>query len=190
MSETVRNGAYLLLLFIFFIACLVLLYFVPSEDIVRTIGVDNTYLVLFFFGIFAGFSSLTGGSFYAAVATFAAGGSNPIILGLAGGLGLFISDSIFYYVALRGIQIIRKKWNRLPEKIAAWVNARNQWLVLGFVYAYAAFIPVPSDILLGALAISDYPYKKFAPYLLVGDLTLALLIAALASFGITWGWWH
>lgn len=184
MSDTLRNAAIFFVLCALFIGCAVLLYYIPPETLVRTIGVDNTYLVVFLLGALAGFSSLTGGSFYAAVAAFALGGAHPVLLGLCGGAGLFLSDSMFFYVVMRGMKLVRARWTGASERVARFIHRFPDWAVLLFVYVYAAIIPVPSDILLAGLALADYPYKKFGPLLAAGDLTFAMLLAFLGYAGV------
>ncbi len=166
---------------------LVLLHFFPPETIVGQIGLRNTYLVAFLFGALAGFSSFTGGAFYAAVATFAAGGSDPALIALAGGAGLFVSDSAFYYVASRGVQMLGAEWEKRTERFARWINSRPEWSILLVIFVYSAFVPLPSDILLIVLAISRYSYRRFAPFLALGDFALVALLAYFGDHGfISW----
>lgn len=184
-NHAVRNTLVFAFLFALVVAWIVLLLYVPTDEIVAYIGVSNTYLVVCIFGVVAGFSSLGGGSFYAAIATFAAGGANPLLLGIAGGIGLFVSDSFFYYVARRGVEAFEENTKGASVWLARKIERLPRSAVLGAVYIYSAVIPIPSDIMLAALALARYPYKGFAPLLAAGDLTFALILAFAGYFGVT-----
>jgi len=47
-------------------------------------------------------SSITGVSYAATIVTLAAGGLNPLLLGLASGLGISIGDTIYYFLGRQG----------------------------------------------------------------------------------------
>ena len=133
------------------------LYLIPPAELVQAIGVENTYLVTFLITLFAGVSSFTGTAAYATVAALAEGGGNPVILGLLGGLGLFLSDSIFYFIIWKGIESVRdtggffRKLERVISKVPAWLG-------LVIVYLYTGFTPLPNDLLLLALLLGGYRY--------------------------------
>lgn len=165
-------------------AWLLFFHFVPPETLVRTIGVQNTYLFAFLLAVIAGFSSITGTSLYATIAALAHGGVNNLILGIVSGLGLFLSDSFFYFVAVYGRNFIAQTashWERLFKWIHEWVHRAPRWLVFAVVFLYSAFAPIPNDILLGVLAISGYSYKQFFPYLLLGDITAMILLTMVSQ---------
>lgn len=161
---------------------LLLLYFVSPEDIVARVGVQNTYVVTFIFAVFAGVSSLTSTSFYTLIATFAAGGSSPVLMGLAGGVGAFISNVIFYFAFLYGKQLLTGRWKRWAEASARHIERYPRWVLIVIVYVYAGFTPLPDDILMAALALSSYSFMRFAPVLFLANCTLVTLIALLAQF--------
>ena len=51
-----------------------------------------------------------------------------------------------------------------------------KWVVYGVIFLYAAFSPLPNDIILAVLALSNYSYRQFAPFLFLGDVTVALML--------------
>lgn len=163
----------------------VFFHFVPPETLVDKIGIENTYLATFILAIVGGFSSITGTSFYATLAAFAHGGTvNPLILGIVGGLGLFLSDSLFYFVANYAREMIRKtteRWEDIFNKIRRWVRIAPDWVVYAGIFLYVAFAPLPNDILLAVLVLSGYSYKQFALYLFLGDMTFTYLLTQVAG---------
>jgi hypothetical protein len=115
-----------------------------------------------------------------AVIALANGGSNPLIIGLSGGIGLCISDFAFYYVVSKGTHVIDKHWGGITEFIKKWMKIVPDWAVYTFVFFYSAFAPIPNDIMLATLAIGKYSFKKVMPYLFAGDILLVILMAYLS----------
>lgn len=152
-------------------------YYVSPTVIVDYIGVKNAYLVAFILAVICGFSSLTGSTFYVALAALSHGGANPIILGLVGGIGLCISDYAFYFVASKGTSVIDTHWKKTTAFIRTWIYRVPDWLLYTIVFVYSAFAPIPNDVMLVALTLSDRPFKKFGPYLFAGDIASTLLLA-------------
>lgn len=151
----------------------------PVEELVSDIGIQNTYLAAFLLAVIGGFSSLTGTSLYAALIALAQGGVNPLALGIIGGIGLFVSDTLFYYLLthLRGtVAHITHKWDRLFRRLWKLVYRTPNWIVYLGVFVFAAFAPLPNDLLLAILALSNYKYRQFAIFLFAGDLTITLLL--------------
>lgn len=160
-------------------------HFFPPETIIEKIGINNVYLAAFLMASIGGFSSITGTSVYVALAGFAHSGSvNTLMLGIISGLGIFLSDSLFYFVVDYGRDMITKvesRWEKLFERVRRWMRVAPDWLVYMGVFACSAFAPIPNDILLAALVMSRYEYKRFVPYLFAGDLTAMILLTHVAK---------
>lgn len=168
---------------LFLITLNVLFYFVGAEQIVAYIGIHNTYLVVFAVAAIGGLSTVTGTVLYTSIATFAAGGSSPFLLGIAGGIGIMISDSIFFYLAKRGRESVPEKWNGWISKLEGYVQKYPRWIVLLGVYLYLAFSPLPNDILMVALVMTGFRYREIIIPLIPGSITIALITA---YFGNLW----
>ncbi len=159
-------------------------HFYPVDELVNDIGIENTYFAAFMLAVIGGFSSITGTSLYAALVALAHGGVNPLVLGVIGGIGLFISDSLFYFVITKVRHIlvdITKKWEHVFRKIWKWLYVTPSWIVYVMIFSYTAFAPFPNDIILALLAVSGYSYRQFAVFLLLGDLTMALLLTNVSN---------
>jgi hypothetical protein len=156
----------------------------PVEELVSDIGIQNTYFAAFMLALIGGFSSLTGTSLYAALIALANGGVNPIILGIIGGLGLFASDTVFYFLITKMRRLLAKiteKWERLFRNIWKLIYRLPPWVVFLGVLLYASFAPLPNDVLLVVLALSSYPYRQFAVFLFAGDIIMALMLTHFGS---------
>lgn len=167
----------------FFVALNVFFYFYSPADLVAVVGINNTYLVTFAIAATGGLSTLTGTVLYVAIATFAAGGATPWLLGLFGGAGIFVSDSVFYLLARLGRESVPRKWEPWIDKVHTFVQSHPEWLVLFFMYLYLSFAPLPNDILMIALVLGGYRYRQIAPVLFVGSMTIAMIAA---YFGTLW----
>lgn len=173
-----RNNYYILAgIIIFIILINILFWYVSPEKIVDLIGVENSYAIVFIIAAIGGLSTFTGLTLFTVIATFAGGGAQPFLLGLTGGIGIFVSDSVFYQLAYYGKEAIPASWRAPIQKIERWASRRPLWLVLFATYLYLGFTPLPSDLLMIALALGGYPYRKVAGVLLLGGLTIALLTA-------------
>lgn len=170
-------------LLVLFIFANILFYFYTPQDIVLFIGTENSYLITFVFAAVGGLSALTGTVLYGLMATFAAGGANPWVLGLVGGVGIFISDSIFFYLALKGKNIIPEKWNRGVFRVEQIIQKYPRWMALVFIYVYTSFFPFPNDVLMVALVLGGYTYRVIAPVVFAGSITIALVAS---FFGTLW----
>jgi hypothetical protein len=162
-------------------------HFYPVQELVDRIGIQNTYLAAFLLALIGGFSSVTGTSLYAALIALSHSGMNPIILGLVGGLGLFASDTIFYLIMVKVRSLIQKvtnRWERLFRRMWKWFYVMPDWVVYFGIYLYAAFAPLPNDILLAVLALSSYSYRQFLLFLFLGDLTMTLILTHIGSASI------
>lgn len=171
---------------ILIISLIILLSFISPEQIVQKIGIKNAYILTFLVSFFGGFSAIGSVSFVSVIATLAAGGLNPIYLGLIAGISLAMGDIIMFYFGSKGRELIKGKWDR---KIIQLTNSlkKRKWLkkYLPFLaYAYLAFTPLPNDILILSLAAAKYSAKKTAIIAVLGDITFALIITILSSKGI------
>jgi hypothetical protein len=168
----------------FLVGISVLLFFISPTKIVEFVGVRNSYIVVFLLAAIGGLSTFTSTSFFTAIATFSTGGSNPLLLGLFGGIGIFISDTIFFYLANYGKTSVPESWNTRIEKISNWTKKFPKWVTYVFIYLYIGFTPFPNDLLMIALVVAGYTYRRIAFIVLIGSITIATVVAYLARLGV------
>jgi membrane protein YqaA with SNARE-associated domain len=157
--------------------------FIKPQDIVQSLGVRNSYLVLFLIGLIGGASSLTSSSYYAAVVTFAVSGLNPVIIAFVAGTALFIGDSVFYRIGMWGRDHISGRALRFAQKLTRYVEGKSRRFVQVFIYLYTGFSPFPADILMISLSFVRFPYLSFMVPGFMGSVTFAFLLAFLAAAG-------
>lgn len=178
-----RRYATLIAVLLFVVALNTLYIFVPPEELVGVVGVANSYMVVFLLAVIGGMSSLTGATLYSTLAIFGAGGSNPLLLALIGGLGIFISDSIFFFLAYYGHKSIPERWRRAVGRAFSWSRTHSRQIVLVLSYFYLGVMPLPSDLLMLVLVLAGYTYREVAPVLLAAGVTLAFIAAS-----VGYGW--
>lgn len=154
---------------------------IDPEIAVAYVGVHNTYLIAFLMAAIGGLSAPTGTSFFAAVATFAAGGASIPLLVLAGGIGIFISDTVFYLIAQRGATAFADR----TTTISGWLQKKTKklppWVVQVGIFIYHGFTPLPNDVLMIALVLSGYRYATIAPVMLAGSFCIVAMAALLGT---------
>lgn len=182
MSHHVRHYKGIIWIISFLVVCGVLFFFIDVQKIVESLGVTNSYLVLFFVAMVAGSSSFTSSSYYATIVGFAGSGLNPFMIALVAGTGLSIGDAFFYLVGKWGRDNISGKVRLLAEKYSKWLTKKPKWLVQIIVYFYTGFSPLPGDFLMVALSFARFPYRSFVVPGLLGNITLVLFIV----FGVVW----
>lgn len=160
-----------------------LMLLIGPRAFVAFIGVKNSYLVVFLIAASGGLSSLTATSFYTLLATFATGGLHPLLLGIAGGIGLVIGDSLFYAFGRNGVQALPEHLRLRTEKIAEWLESNPSWMVPLVVFLYTAFTPLPNDILMILVALTGTRYRWIIGPLIVGDIINVSISAFLFATG-------
>lgn len=162
----------------------ILLYFYSPQVLIEKIGVQNSYIVIGVVAVLGGVSSITGASFYTTLTTFAAGGADPLLLGLIGGIGVTFGDSFFYYLGLRGKDLLSGKPKKISQKMECWINKKPSWVPQAIAFIYTALTPLPNDILMVSLAISKVSYKKIIFFVLIGNIGSVIFFAYLARKGV------
>ena len=144
--------------------------------LVESVGPNRALVLIFFLAIFGGVSTISSAPFYASIATFAAGGLDPIALILVAAPGLAVGDSLFYFAFRNLRDNFHEKAGGKVQRLVAWFSKQKPWAVNMGTYLYTGFSPFPGDILMLALALMKYPYKKFMPYVLLGNFSLVAIL--------------
>jgi len=155
----------------------VIFIWISPQELVENLGVENSYLVAFLVASFGGLSSVTSPILYTLIATFAAGGATPWLLGVSGGIGIAIGDAFIFILARLGYKTTKKmhkheaeKYFHLQEKIPFWVQLVLLYLILGFT-------PIPNDIIMILLVLVGYKLRALIPLLLISGITIATITA-------------
>ena len=147
------------------------------QELVEKFGVENSYLITFLVASLGGLSSVTSPVLYALIATFAAGGATPWLLGIVGGIGIAIGDTLIFILARVGYKSTQRlhrheaeKYKHLQEKISLPIQVVLLYLLLGFT-------PIPNDIVMIFLVLLGYKLRLLIPLLLFSGITIATITA-------------
>lgn len=168
------------LILAFLIAWMLLLLVWGPTRIVDWLGVERGYALLFAVAASGGLSSFSSATFYTTLGTLAAGGLNPLLLALVGGLGLSIGDTLFYWFGHHGAAILKGRAKRWMDEATAWLTPRP-WLVPLVVFLYAGFTPFPNDIMMVVVALTGTRYRYVVAPLILGNAFLAAVVAFIAA---------
>jgi membrane protein DedA with SNARE-associated domain len=163
----------------FALLCLLLLWilllqFISPEELVEVVGAKG-YLLLFLVAAVGGVSFLTASSYFALVLTLAAGGLNPLLLGIIGGIGVTIGDTLFFLFGTHGRELLSEKLERRMTAFGAWLRKGPPFIVPLAVYVYAAFTPFPNELITVSLGLAGTRWPRVLPALLLGNITITAL---------------
>lgn len=160
-----------------------LLSTIGAEHIVEYIGVKNGYVVMFTVALLGGLSTFTSVAYFATVLTLASAGLNPVFLALASSAGVSIGDAIFYFIGRYGVrEMVTGRIGQVVVRLTQWLEHKSKSLLFGVVYSYAAFTPLPNDVLAVLLGIARQRLVLVLPALVLGNFTLTFLLAKFGSY--------
>ncbi len=171
-------------LLLFFVFWTFLIYKFSPEAMIESIGIENSYFVVFIVSLFGGISILFPIPYYIFVMTFAAGGSNPILLGIFAGIGLTLGDSTSYLFGRHGGKIIPNRYSKISKSILNKLVSYPEWLRASIILLWGSIVPLPSDILTIPLGLMGYSYRKLIIPLGVGHIIFNTIIAFSGYYGI------
>lgn len=188
-AHYLKQFSWLLFWLLFISSLLYLLSTINPEELVHSIGIQNGYIVAIVVSFFSGFSVVTVATAYGAITALLAAGLDPLLMGLASGLGMVLGDSAVFYLGVHGRKMVTGELNERAMRVSRFLlNHKLKRYVPVFAYIYIAFTPMPNDWLLLVLAALKYPPRKIYPIIILGDLTLMCIFIFLVTHGISMLW--
>jgi membrane protein YqaA with SNARE-associated domain len=181
MKRWIKNHGGALALAGVFLSLNLVFFFLSPDQIVEYVGVENTYLTVFLIASVGGLSVITSGVLYASIIAFAAGGASPWLLGLVGGIGIAIGDSLVFYLFSHTSKKLSPRWQEKVTKVKEKVEHLPSTVQYVLIYLYLGFTPLPNDILMFLLAVLRFQFWQVFPFILAGTITVATLIAYLGE---------
>jgi len=155
------------------IAWTVILYLFGADWIVEWSG--NAYLALFLIAAIGGLHVFTAGTFFTTLFAFAAMGLNPFLLGILGGIGITIGDSLFFFFGRHGRAVVPARIERLMEKMRKKLERFHTNTIPLFVFLYAGFTPFPNEFATITVGLAGAKYQQIVIPLLAGNIILTTL---------------
>lgn len=165
------------------IVWIITIILIGPNNIVDAIGEENGYLLAFVIAVAGGVSTLTSSTFTLTIITLVAGGLSPYILGVVGGTGLLIGDSLFYYLGSNVSYLLSGQSKKWIDKLSAWLENRPKWLVPGIVFVYVGFFPLPNDVLTVTLGLGSYRYRRIVLPIWLGNILFTIIVGVLTQHG-------
>jgi membrane protein YqaA with SNARE-associated domain len=158
------------------------LSYVEPAEIIERFGERNTYIAVFILAMIGGVSALSAAGFYATLFSLALGGADPFILALFSAPGVLIGDLVFWSLGVQGKYVLEDKYEPSLKKFSSWLAKKPKWFVSAVVYIYTGFTPFPGDFLMVALAVLNYRFRQIFVPTILGNYTLALIVALSARY--------
>lgn len=159
----------------------VIFYYSPT-GIVDKLGIENSYLLLALLAMLGGSSIFLPFPYYLFTITFGAAGLNPVLLGLAAGLGTLIGDTTSYLAGYYGHRIVPKQATHYFVKVHDWAMHRNPAVLplLAFIYSIS---PFPDDVIMIPAGLTRYPFWRLALGVGPGKVVFNVILALAGLYG-------
>mgnify|MGYP001612658921 CR=1 FL=1 len=166
---------------ILFIAFLSGAYILTGE-ISRSVALQDWmagwgYLALFFLAVISGFNLLVPIPAVVLVPAASAVGLDPWLSALTITLGMTLGDSVSYFLGGFGREILFGRQAALLRKLEKIKEKNNTWPIW-LLFLYAAFVPLPNEIIIIPMAVLGYPAKQAIPAVFLGNLFFNFLATA------------
>ncbi|RJQ36182.1 hypothetical protein C4552_04470 [Candidatus Parcubacteria bacterium] len=150
-----------------------------NNTLIQSLVSRYGYAGAFFISVFSGFNFIAP---FPAVSFFpllVASGLNPVAVLAIMTVGMTIADSIAYLAGRIGRHIAGALEERIRERLDR-IRLRRHWEPIALLFLFAAFVPLPNELIVIPLGFIGYRLWSLVPVLLLGNATFNTL----AAFGI------
>lgn len=164
-----------------FILLAVTLFSVSADKIIGFVGSNNAYVVMFLLALVGSISTFASIPYPITMMSLAAGGLNPLLLGLVSGVAVICTDMFTFRLTQSASYLV-------PERISSYLNRISEYtkihprLLTPFLYFYALISPVSNDFAVISLSLLKYPFWRVILPLGMGTLTYNVGIAYLGYY--------
>ncbi len=100
-------------------------------------------------------------------------------------LGTLLADLVAYIFGHYSAQGVARKYPRFSKKLTTYTITHKK-LIIPLVFIYAAFVPIPNEVIVIPLALAKVPLKKIFLPLLLGNLLNQTLLAYATTQAFWW----
>jgi len=179
-----KKTALYLVPLLMFLAWTVFIYQFPPSDIVAFIGTENGYTATLALSFLGGLSVLVSIPYHLVIMTFAAGGLNPWLLGLAASIGQMGGDTTSYMLGFSGGSIASGRLAATMERLRNWITQRPYWQMACALFVYGSISPISNDWMLVPMGLARYPYWRVMLPLELGNVVFNTTMALLGTYGL------
>ena len=170
-----------LVLIVVFIGLSITLGSIPTETLIDFVGSENVFLLMFALGVIGGLTTFTGIPYHIILMSFAAGGINPIGLGIATACGVMLGDSTMFIIGKKVKPVLSPRVLRHMNSVAKYLNAHPK-LISPALVVYGALSPLSNDFVVASMSIMGYTYKKVLLPLTLGNIFYNIALAYLGLY--------
>ena len=176
----------LIILGIFFLAWGYILSNISPQEIVDRLGVTNGYVAVFIITAVAGTSTFLTIPYQLIVMTLAAGGLEPIFLGICAGTGLMFGDTTSYLIGYSGRSLLPSRIEQFIRRIYNWLMEKPEPVTYVALFFYGAAVPIPNDFVVIPMGFMRYPYVKLVIPLVLGNIVSNTVLAYIGLYAADW----
>jgi uncharacterized membrane protein YdjX (TVP38/TMEM64 family) len=158
---------------------------IPSERLIALVGTQNVYLFMYLVALGGSITTFASIPYPLVLLGLAAGGINPLAIGLVSALGVCTSDSLTFFAAQKGRVLLSDKLKASLEKVASYVERYPRLVTPGLVL-FATFTPLSNDFAVVSLSLMQYKYRQVVIPLAIGNMCANVGVAYLGVYAYDW----
>ena len=162
-----------------FIGATIFFYSSSPEEIIRFIGIENAYALMFVLALIGGLTTFSGIPYHVVLIMLASGGLDPLFLGISTAVGVMIGDTTSYYLGYSERGIVPQRVQRILQRFFNFCLAHQKILPIAF-FLYGALSPLSNDFIAVSMGLARYPFWRVIVPLGLGNLVFNISLAYLA----------
>ncbi len=181
MIGFVRRNKRLILVGTLFLTSSITLGSIPTDDLINFVGSENAYILMFALGLAGGLTTFTGIPYHLVLMSLAAGGLNPLLLGISTAIGVMCGDSTMYAIGRQFKETLSPRLTLAVDEVRRLAEAHPRLLTPALIL-YGALSPFSNDFIVGSLSIAGHSYWRTIIPLSIGNLLYNIGIAYLGFY--------
>lgn len=158
---------------------------IPTDVLMDRIGTDNAYIFMYVIALVGSITTFASIPYPLILIGLAAGGLNPILIGLTAACGVITSDSITFFAARKGRVLLGEKLQHAFIALHARLK-RHPRLLTPFLILYGSLAPLSNDFAVISFSLMKYRFLQVIPALAVGNMIFGVVVAYLGVYGYDW----
>ena len=160
-----------------------------TDAVIDTDGSNNAFLLMFVLGMVGGFTTFTGIPYHLVLMSLAAGGLNPVGLGVSTATGVMLGDSTMYLIGSNVKNSLSPRMQATADRLSGFLVAHPR-LVAPILVTYGTISPFSNDFVVGSLSVAGYSYWRTILPLTLGNIcyNIGLAYLGLYAYDAIIGW--
>lgn len=158
---------------------------IPTDRIVSFVGTENVYIFMYLLAFVGSISTFAGIPYPLFLISFAAGGFNPVLIGLCSALGVVTADSLTFIAVQKGRVLVGERLQASFNRLSTQITKHPQLLTPGLVL-YGTLSPLSNDFAVISLSLMRYAYLRVIPPLALGNIFYNFGLAYLGVYAYNW----